>query len=278
MNPHTLTGNRLILLILAGLLACPGTAFAQYVKFPSDFAARVLGSEGFGASDVPDIPEGRAIPSPIPKLNSLNLGSFTPADPKRTEELIRQTKEYRAGNPRPSMKFLEENVINVVQFQAAVTGPRPGTERYLQTYGASTCIIVTIHDAESKAASLAHIDFGADSDASISQMLKKMGYQKGHSATAEVIGGYRGISFSQVVLLVESLERHGVTVREVQTKDEFQRVGDKIILDSWTGQIYEMEGNLVLTPEEQKEWDFAVSLARQRNQPVRFKVAGLLRR
>src|SRR5262249_50243926 len=133
------------------------------------------------------------IASPIDQVHDVHgrLGHTTdaPAD-KELRQLIAQSEVYRSKRPMKSLRARQTSSINIMQHEAAITRAHKNLERFLQTFGAAPCFIVTIYDPISKTAALSHIDAGMPIGPSITQIVEKMGIPAGRTLESRIIGGY----------------------------------------------------------------------------------------
>lgn len=165
-------------------------------------------------------------------------------DLEKLKDLIEKTKEYRTRYPREYMQPLWKDAKTVFQHEYAVTNRQSGMPRYLQTFGADTCFILTIYDLDSKTAALAHIDATTDINLSIRQMLAKMNLSiQQKKLAARIIGGYQSSSTGEALELIKVLEAHSVEIVEVALKKKAEE-SDSIIFDSETGEVFNMKGDL----------------------------------
>jgi chemotaxis receptor (MCP) glutamine deamidase CheD len=165
-------------------------------------------------------------------------------------EIANEAEEERLGQrfvllqnqtmrQRPQMDAPQEDQIDVLQHHAAIT-TYGTTERYLQSDKAGPCVLLTLYDPASKTAAMAHLHALSGVSDSIAVMLAEMGVTKGAKVQARLIGGQAGMP--QIFLVaIKTLDNFGVAIMEVDTKVEGDP-SDAIILDSQTGEVYDMQG------------------------------------
>ncbi|MBI5211475.1 MAG: hypothetical protein HY927_15995 [Elusimicrobia bacterium] len=207
-------------------------------------------------------------------------------------EMVRRTRAYREAHPRPAMRALSTDVVDVMQNQAGITRDQAGLERYVQTFGAGPCIIVTVYERPSRTAALAHIQPGTSIGPSIDAMISRMG-PAGAGVEARIIGGGEGAaSAQQAGDMIEAFRRHGASVVEVDLTRSFgaksapaeggappppQDDSDAIVIDARTGEVYNMVGTPAVDAGRVRRNAMLAELAMFQKTPVEFVRAGLLR-
>ena len=177
---------------------------------------------------------------------------YLPGDELDQEKLNRMSQEFarllkrtrEAGSIHKMAPPMTRNAISVGQKQAGVTSPETGRPRFLQSGGASVCVILTIYAPSKQIAALAHLDTGTAIGPSVRAMAGRMGLARGDRAEARLIGGSENISENIFEEALYHLSLAGIDVVETRIKsgaDMKKRYNDGILINSETGEIFELE-------------------------------------
>ncbi|MFH1995563.1 MAG: hypothetical protein ABIJ27_01040, partial [Candidatus Omnitrophota bacterium] len=165
-------------------------------------------------------------------------------------EKVKSMLSQSSGKRRETMVAFEEpDAIDVWQLQAGITRFKEGMPRYLETNGAGRCVIVSIYDKESKTGALMHSDSPTLIEPSLNLMLSFMGSQKRENLEVRIIGGYVKSEIERVAEIMMEVENLGMQVVEISMKSG-STGSDNIILDSATGEVYDMIGFPRKHPEQ----------------------------
>lgn len=205
---------------------------------------------------------------------------------KRYQALSAETEAYRAKHPRPKLDARGADGIDVGQGRAGATRGGVGLPRYLQSDGAGPCVILTLYEARTRSASMAHLDAGTGVRESVERMLARMGSPAGAAVEARLIGGMEGLSGDVLAKAVLKLEKLGIPIVEVDVKlkgepeveiefpdgqrRRYPKLADSIILDTHDGAVYDMRGSV---PEEYRTGP--PNLDDPSGTPVEFEGGGL---
>jgi chemotaxis receptor (MCP) glutamine deamidase CheD len=149
---------------------------------------------------------------------------------------------------RESMRDLP-GANEVLQGEFGICKFEVSRTQYIQTFGATACVIVTLYDPVTKTGIVAHFDDTKDYMRSIGTMmfyLKKAGVDP-KNLQARIIGGQRGLSEPIILRLYEALDLLNIPIVE---KDILGRTSRSIALDVETGSVYNYKERTIVIDEE----------------------------
>lgn len=167
--------------------------------------------------------------------------------------LIPASKALAAGPPRPvAQDSAEIPEVDMDQYMLASARQT----RAIETFGASTCVILSLFDATTQIGALAHISAGIDLERSLTLIFrdfKRLGIPS-QRLTARLVGGWEQWSEGMVYGLNNRLAREGVQILERDVLAvAASRSGEllpgrgktvqNVILDLNSGRLFDYEEN-----------------------------------
>ncbi len=159
---------------------------------------------------------------------------------KAEQEIEALFIQSKSVPPRRKLSAWNSNVITVGQRQMAVSQYAPGRllERYIQTFGASTCVVCTFYDASVHKGAMIHIDGSTDIESSLAQISHLMRANP-REITIHMIGGIGNQMHLRILRVLKkmNLESQIIHVEANEGTDS-----KAIILDLENGEVFDMTG------------------------------------
>lgn len=190
-------------------------------------------------------------------------------DQMRQQETQREVEQIIADSKSKQTKTLSYDVTSsagvttVGQKEASVASFEEGSKKYLQSFGAGPCVIVSMY-SNNKRGSLAHIDALTELNRSFKDMTRKLG-AKLEDVQVSLHGG-TDIAF--ISKLYTELLSQGFTKESIQTIEMNEDYGSKAVaLDLETGEVANLIGNPPKIDETQMK---IMSMTAMMRSPVKF--------
>lgn len=145
------------------------------------------------------------------------------------DEIRLSIKENSLRDKRKILNVEDDNLVGQVA-QSEIGYLKNNTKKYLETRGATVCIIVTAYNPDKKIAAITHIDALTDEKSTVNDMLRIVG-----KSEIRVFGGSES-SFDQIVSIKQILSEHNANVLDWDILNSMK----SIILDNETGEVFDV--------------------------------------
>jgi len=135
--------------------------------------------------------------------------------------------------------------IEVLQHEFAITRPGKGRSPLLQTFGAGPCVVMTLHDKQTKVGVMAHFDATttvATSFNMIKVKLEKYGVDIGNMEM-RLVGGQTGQSEELILSLRDQADERGIDIVEQEIVLSRSNIS-AVMLDTETGELYDYDESI----------------------------------
>jgi len=163
-------------------------------------------------------------------------------------DVARAAHQVRLATVKPTRTRVRKSMVDpqgaveVFTHEFAMTRPGKGRSRYIQTFSAGPCVILSLYDPETKTGLVAHFDATTDVKASFHSLTA--GLQR-HEVDisrmkARIVGGQTGRSEELILGLRDQIKARQIEVVEEDIIESSFYVSN-VVLDTQTGELYDYE-------------------------------------